>query len=54
MTKFYECEICGALHKWEWSGDCRENAARFQLEDLADDDELLSMADRVDADLNGG
>ncbi len=50
MRKFYECGICSCIHPWDWDGDCRENAARFNLEDMMDDDELLSWKDRVAAD----
>ncbi len=25
----YDCEICGALHRWEFSGDCRQDSERF-------------------------
>jgi len=32
--KFYECGICGAWHRLEWDGDCREDAARFFADDL--------------------
>lgn len=31
---FYECGICGAWHSAEWNGDCREDDARFNAEDL--------------------
>lgn len=51
--KFYECEICGAIHRWEWDGDCREDVARLTFDDVGDNDELLSMGDRVAADLGG-
>lgn len=49
--KFYECGICSCIHPWDWNGDCRDDANRFSLDDLARDDELLSMDDRVQADL---
>ncbi len=29
LPKFYECGICGAWHRLEWNGDCREDAARW-------------------------
>lgn len=31
---FYECGICGAHHPIRWDGDCREDAARFFMDDL--------------------
>jgi hypothetical protein len=36
MTKptFYECGICGAYHSADWNGDCREDAARIDPNDL--------------------
>lgn len=32
--KFYECGICGAWHSDSFTGDCREDSARFNMEDL--------------------
>lgn len=26
---YYDCGICGAMHRTDWHGDCREDAARF-------------------------
>ncbi len=31
---YYECGICSAYHSVTWNGDCREDAARFNPEDL--------------------
>lgn len=28
-TVVYECGICGAMHPWQWSGDCREDKYRY-------------------------
>ncbi len=28
-TILYECGICGMLHRWNWDGDCREDAERY-------------------------
>ena len=50
MKRFYECGICGAVHLWDWNGDCRENGARFQLEDVKREDELFSWEERCAAD----
>lgn len=52
---FYACEICSALHRWEWNGDCREDAARFSCEELDERYgygcwEERSMDERVAAD----
>lgn len=33
-TIYYECEICGHNHPWEWNGDCRDDAYRFTDEQL--------------------
>lgn len=32
--RFYECGCCGAMHSVSFGGDCRENAARLDIEDL--------------------
>ena len=29
LHKLYECGICGMLHPWDWSGDCREDENRY-------------------------
>jgi hypothetical protein len=29
----YRCEQCDSLHRWEFAGDCRDNAERFSDED---------------------
>lgn len=34
LPEFYECGICGAMHWSRWDGDCREDQARFNVEDL--------------------
>lgn len=31
---YYHCGICDQLHNAAWNGDCREDAARFNPEDL--------------------
>lgn len=41
--KYYSCGICGHYHKAEWNGDCREDAARFSLDDLPDGWEEVPM-----------
>lgn len=51
MSRFYECDICGAIHPWEFNGDCRDDANRLNLEDIGSGDELLSMKERIAADL---
>jgi hypothetical protein len=25
----YQCEICECYHPWDWNGDCRDNANRY-------------------------
>ena len=32
-VKLYECGICGEIHLWEWDGDCREDANRYEDEE---------------------
>ena len=32
--QFYECGICGQYHSIKWNGDCRQDNARFNPEDL--------------------
>lgn len=44
----YECGICDSMHPWDWSGDCREDANRF--EDVPPSTEVRSWADRQSAD----
>lgn len=34
LPQFYECGICGAYHPATWDGDCREDRARLEPEDL--------------------
>ncbi len=54
----YECDICGAYHPWDFSGDCRDDDNRFpDVEDYAcfvgvdpDEVEVRSMTDRLEAD----
>jgi hypothetical protein len=31
---YYECGCCGQLHSALWNGDCRQDSARFNPEDL--------------------
>lgn len=58
-TVLYECDICGGVHPWNWSGDCRDDANRYaDAEDYAEhngvsvyDIEVRSMDDRAEADL---
>lgn len=33
-TAYYECGICGQYHNIEFDGDCRQDDARFNPEDL--------------------
>ena len=34
VPQFYECGICSAWHSASWDGDCREDDARFNPEDM--------------------
>lgn len=52
---FYDCEICGHFHPWDWKGDCRDDANRFSYDQLdarygADEYEIRDMAERIEAD----
>ena len=40
--RFYECGICDWLHRQDWNGDCREDAARFSPEQIPEDAEVIS------------
>ena len=33
-NRFYHCGICDYYHREKWDGDCREDAARFDLEKI--------------------
>lgn len=56
--KLYECGICDHVHRWEFDGDCREDAERYAgYEDYAernnvseDDIEVLTWEERLEAD----
>ena len=47
---FYECDICGSLHRWEFNGDCREDSERFAPDEIPADAEVRDMDARVAAD----
>jgi len=47
-NKFYECGICGCVHRWDFIGDCRDDTERVL--DVPDDAEVVSMDERVAAD----
>lgn len=34
LPRYYECGICAHLHAVAWKGDCRDDANRFNIEDL--------------------
>lgn len=55
----YDCEICGGLHPWSFTGDCREDANRYPDDEtyaryhgLTSPDliEVRLMNERVEAD----
>lgn len=58
MAMLYECDICGALHPWDWNSDCRDDANRYpDAEDYAERNkvdihcvEVRPMEDRLAAD----
>src|SRR4030095_5419056 len=45
---YYECGICGAYHRWEFNGDCRQDSERF--DDIPDNADLRSWDERCEAD----
>lgn len=56
----YECDICGAIHPWDWNGDCRDDKNRHadeqgfrRMESVSSGDkvEVRSMCDRLAADV---
>lgn len=47
---YYECGICSQLHPVEWNGDCREDIARFNPEDL----DVLHPEGWEEVDMPGG
>lgn len=49
---FYECGICGGVHRWEWDGDCRE--PDYHRDAIGPDEEVATMDERVEADLTHG
>ena len=56
MTRrYYECGICGGIHRWEWDGDCRDKYANCMnevdsLEAAGVDVDVLTWEDRIAAD----
>lgn len=61
MTKprFYDCEICGHIHPWEFNGDCRDDSMRFTINEIEATHrktgfELATMDERVHADEREG
>lgn len=51
--RYYECGICDQIHPWGWNGDCRDDANRFNPEDLEaipGGYELMSWEERQTAD----
>lgn len=56
MPRYYDCEICGFIHRWEFDDDCRADHCRFTCEQLEEKHgtfgfELLDMESRVAADM---
>ena len=29
LDRYYDCEICGGYHRWEFDGDCRNDDERL-------------------------
>lgn len=42
-NRFVECGCCGAYHRDDFTGDCRENSERFL--DLPEDAEVVDLED---------
>ena len=55
--KYYECDICGYIHPWDFDKDCHKDEDRLTVEDLDDRHEsedhyvLFSWDERVFADI---
>ena len=57
----YDCEICGSMHPWLWSGDCRDDTNRIDNEYAyahthgidENDLQIVTMTERVEADERG-
>lgn len=32
--RYYECGCCNCYHPADWHGDCRDDAARFAMDEL--------------------
>jgi hypothetical protein len=49
IPTYYECGICGCWHDAQWDGDCRDDKARFNIEDIDEkhgyDWQAIDMAD---------
>jgi hypothetical protein len=48
--RFYECGICDHLHSWTFSGDCRQDDARFAADEVPITAQIFSWEDRQAAD----
>lgn len=49
---YYDCEICGHFHPWNWNADCRDDKNRFSYDDLdkrhgPDNYEIKTMEERI-------
>ncbi len=50
---FYECGICGHLHPWDWDADCRDDANRYSMNWIEDNNpqaEIREWSERLEAD----
>lgn len=50
-TLFYECGICDCIHRWDFDGDCRNDAERLNFDDIPTNAEVRTWDDRIRADL---
>jgi hypothetical protein len=48
VNVFVECGCCGAYHRGDFFGDCREDSERYF--DVPDDAEFISLEDQELAD----
>jgi hypothetical protein len=49
MEKEYiECGCCGAYHRTDFFGDCRNDAERFNLEDIPNDAVIHSIEEQME------
>jgi len=46
--RYIECGCCGQYHRADYWGDCRNDEERFNLEDIPNDAEIISLEELDD------